>query len=331
MNRKFNIILTAAALLGLLACNREDIVSTDPDTSNEIRFDQVATKAGLSDLQTDGFGVWAICVNDAQPNGCWIFDNEYVWKDGDAWKYDGEELWINNSMYGFFACYPQNVGFEKSTVTVDGQEYPAVVLADFVTPDSADADIIVATNITDTTIGGYDETVKFTFKHIFSKINIRVKQNKGTNERDNFIIDKITLRNVKSKATCSYLYSITPQWKYDTAVSKTFIKEVEGDDIIDFTTGIMLSEEGLLLLPQTIEPNSIELEIEFRFGLEGNTDISTFETKTYKAYLPSTINWESGKSYTYTAHVSTYNPIVFLAPTVESWCGSQSGGTIIIK
>ena len=87
----------------------------------------------------------------------------------------------------------------------------------------------------------------------------------------------------------------------------------------------------LLLLPQTIENNSIELEVAFRVGLEGNTDISTFESKTYKAYLPNTVNWEAGKSYTYTAQVSTYNPIVFLAPMVESWGGSQSGGTIIIK
>ena len=321
MIKKFNILLAAAALLGLLSCNREDIVQTDKPS--EIRFDQVATKAGLSDLQADGFGVWALFVNEAQPAGYWLLDNEKVYlQDGD-WTYDNTQLWVSNSVFGFFACYPQNAGFVKD------EDNMSVYLT-YETPDSANEDILTATTFVDTRTVGYNDTVPWTFKHIFSKVNIRVKQNKGTNERDNFIIDKITLRNVKAKGTCKAFQDIDLVWEYDTA-TKTFTKDIEGDDIIDFETGIMLSEDGLLLLPQTIAANSIELEVAFRVGLEGNTDISTFESKTYKAFLPNTVNWEPGKAYTYTAQVSTYNPIVFLPPMVESWGGSQSGGTIIIK
>lgn len=314
-------MFAAAALLG---CAKEPIPATPSEQPGAIAFDNVATRAGLSDIQTDGFGVWALFVNQAQPTGYWLLDNELVYmKDGD-WTYDNTQLWIDNSVFGFFACYPQNIGFEAT----EYNGYKTIAL-NYETTDAANEDILVATTFVDTRTA-YEKTVPITFKHLFSKVNIRVKQNKGTNERDNFIIDKITLRNVKSKGTCLALQDIDVVWEYDTT-TKTFTKNIPGDDIIDFETGIMLSDDGLLLLPQTIEANSIELEVAFRVGLEGNTDISTFESKTYKVYLPNTVNWEAGKSYTYTAQVSTYNPIVFLPPMVESWGGSQSGGTIIIK
>lgn len=310
-------------MAALASCTTTEIIDGGSSNNNAIKFGNVATRAGLSDLKADGFGVWALYLNEAQPTGYWLLDNARVYlKDGN-WTYENEQLWVNNSIFGFFACYPQDAGFVKN-------ENDISVSLTYETPDAADEDILVATTFVNTQTAGYDETVPLTFKHLFSKVNIRVKQNKGTNERDHFIIDKITLRNVKSKGTCLALQDFDVVWDYDT-VTKTFAKEIEGDDIIDFETGIMLSEDGLLLLPQTIAANSIELEVAFRAGLEGNTDISTFESKTYKAFLPNTVNWEPGKSYTYTAQVSTYNPIVFLAPTVESWGGSQSGGTIIIK
>ena len=306
----------------MLGCSEGDRGIT-PATPGAIAFGNVSTRAGLSDLEKDGFGVWALFMNAAQPAGYWLLDNEPVYiKDGN-WTYDNTQLWVDNSVFGFFACYPQDAGFAADKENVS-------VVMTYETPDTADEDILVATTFVDTRTSGYDETVPLTFKHLFSKVNIRVKQNKGTNERDNFIIDKITLRNVKSKGTCMAFQNVDVVWEYDDA-TKTFTKDIEGDNIIDFETGIMLSDEGLLLLPQTIQANSIELEVAFRAGLEGNTDISTFESKTYKTYLPNTVNWESGKSYIYTAQVSTYNPIVFLPPTVESWGGSQSGGTIIIK
>lgn len=310
-------------MAALASCTTTEIIDGGSSNDNAIKFGNVATRAGLSDLQTNGFGVWAVCVNEAQPTGYWLLDNVRVYLKDDIWTYDNEQLWVNNSIFGFFACYPQDAGFVKN-------ENDISVSLTYETPDAANEDILVATTFVDTRTPGYNETVPLTFKHLFSKVNIRVKQNKGTNERDNFIIDKITLRNVKYKGTCLALHDFDVVWEYDNA-TKTFTKDIPGDDIIDFETGIMLSDDGLLLLPQTIAANSIELEVAFRAGLEGNTDISTFESKTYKAFLPNTVNWESGKSYTYTAQVSTYNPIVFLAPTVESWGGSQSGGTIIIK
>ena len=312
------------AAVALVGCNRED-VPVSPQEQHTISFGTVDTRAGLSDLQRDGFGVWALFVNEAQPAGYWLLDNARVYLEDGDWTYDNPQLWVSNSVFGFFACYPQNAGFEKDVENMS-------VTMTYETPDDANKDILVATTFVDTRTAGYNETVPLTFKHLFTKINIRVKQNKGTNERDNFIIDKITLRNVKTKGTCKAFQDVDVVWEYpENTSTKTFTKEIGGNNIINFETGIMMSDEGLLLLPQTIAANSIELEVAFRVGLEGNTDISTFESKTYKAFLPNTVNWEAGKSYTYTAQVSTYNPIVFLPPMVESWGGSQSGGTIIIK
>ena len=79
MNKVFNIFIIAA-IFSLLSCNREDTVQTDPDKPSEIRFDQVATKAGLSDLEKDGFGVWTLFVNEAQLSGFWLLDNTRISK-----------------------------------------------------------------------------------------------------------------------------------------------------------------------------------------------------------------------------------------------------------
>ena len=310
------------AVVALLGCDREHhpVAPSEPGT---IGFGTVETRADKSDLEKDGFGVWAVYVNKAQPDGYWLLDNQEVYWKNNIWTYDNTQLWVSNSVFGFFACYPQNVGFAKDETNI-------AVSMTYETHDAANEDILVATTFVDTRTAGYDETVPLTFKHLFSKVNIRVKQNKGTNEHEQFIIDKITLRNVMTKGTCKAFQDVDVVWD-NLVPTKNFTKEIEGDNIINFETGIMLSDEDLMLIPQAIAANSIELEVAFRVGLEGETDISNFESKTYKAYLPNTVNWESGKSYTYTAQVSTYNPIVFLPPMVESWGGSQSGGTIIIK
>lgn len=323
MKKIFRTTYLALLLIAGLSCNNDPMPDA-PKEQRPISFDNIATRATLTDLQANGFGVWAVFGNEAQPTGYWLLDNEKVyWKNND-WTYDNTQLWIDNSVFGFFACYPQDAGFAKDVDNIS-------VTMTYETPDAANKDILVATQFVDTS-ENYEEVVGLTFNHLFSKVNIRVKQNKGTNERDQFIIDKITLRNVKSKGTCTALHDWDVEWEYDNT-TKTFTKDIEGDNIIDFETGIMLSDEGLLLLPQTISANTIELEVAFRHGLEGELDIYKFESKTYRAYLPNNTvkQWEAGKSYTYTAQVSTYNPIVFLPPMVESWGGSQSGGTIIIK
>ena len=317
------IVITISMIAALLSCNRE-ITITNSDAPKYIAFENVTTKAGLTDIQSNGFGVWALFYNEAQPSGHWLLEDRNVeLKDGE-WTYGTPELWIDNSFFGFFGVYPKDTEFSS----IQGERNKTVEL-NYETPDDADEDILVAISFVDTS-GDFEQTVQMPFKHLFSKINIKVKQNTGTNERDNFIVDKITLKGVKGKGVCSIFVSQEPEWTFDNS-TKSFTKEFSGNTPIGLKGEILFSENGLLLIPQDITANSIEVEIAFRFGLEGNTDVSTYESKTYKAYLPPTTNWEYGKAITYTALLSTYNPIVFEAPTIESWGGSQSSGTIIIK
>ena len=108
-------MLAAVALVG---CNRENTPIT-PQEQHAISFDSVSTRAGLSDLQSDGFGVWA-CVSskdDAQsvqyeP----LLENERVYLKNGEWTYDDTKYWIPNSMFYFFAAYPQGVFMKMSLV-----------------------------------------------------------------------------------------------------------------------------------------------------------------------------------------------------------------------
>jgi len=176
-----------------------------------------------------------------------------------------------------------------------------------------------------------------TFKHLHSRVNIKVKKDEGTNMYDHFIIDKITLKSVKSKASVVLLSlsSVDPVWEYDTSVTNTYSRDFEGDTPIGLAGEVLLSDEGLVLLPQ--DPSAVKLEISFRFAYGDGSinipDLSLFKSETYSVNLPTSIVpvWESGKSYTYTALLSMNNDIKFLAPSIEYWGGAQSGGTVIIK
>lgn len=326
------IILTIFAAATLLGCNQESITEV-PSSLGAISFSNVSTRAGLSDLVANGFGVWSLMYNEAQQDGYWVFENTHISLGSDGWKYaDTDEdlrYWVNNSFYFFAAVYPQE---NVTTATRDNQK---VVVIDIATPvDTTPEDILIATPYVDTS-REYDETVGLTFKHLHSRVNIKVKKDEGTNMYDHFIIDKITLKSVKSKASVVLLSSVDPVWEYDTSVTNTYSRDFEGDTPIGLAGEVLLSDEGLVLLPQ--DPSAVKLEISFRFAYgDGTTnipDLSLFKSETYSVNLPTSIVpvWESGKSYTYTALLSMNNDIKFLAPSIEYWGGAQSGGTVIIK
>lgn len=186
------VVLTLFTLATLAACSSTEIIHNGSSYNNAIAFGNVCTRAGLSDLQNDGFGVWAVYVNEAQPAGYWLLDNETVYlKDGD-WTYDNTQRWLSNSIFHFFAAYPYNVGFQELRQELNGTYYTGYRLE--VTADgSADTeDILVATNVTNTNVEGYNTTVPLTFGHLLTKINLTVSQNTDIDSEFEYYVTKIT-------------------------------------------------------------------------------------------------------------------------------------------
>lgn len=336
MRREFTLTLVALALLALTACSVEtEVTPPNPSQGNAISFDSVSTRAGLSDIQADGFGVWGVHFNSAQQYGYLLLDKQDVTYDGSKWVYSPVKYWLPNTVFNFVAAYPAE-RFETAVYTEGDVSLNYIVLNDFNTADQSNVeDILGATAVVDTSVEGYTKTVPLTFNHLLCRINVCLMQDGDQNREDNFIIDKVTLSGVKT--TGNYYYfplsnEVSCGWGVDANATTTFEREFTDNANIGLSGERYLDDDGLLLLPQAITAETIKLTVNFRFGAQGTEDISLYEPKTLEAYLPATEDlWQSGKSITYNVKVSTYNPITFLPPTVSPWGNLQSGGTIIIK
>lgn len=333
------------AALALLGCDNE-LTPSAPTDPGVISFDKVSTRTTLEDIKNDenGFAVWGVHFNTAQPLGYLLFDNVNVTYNGADWVYSPTKRWLPDTTFNFMATYPADAGF-KSAVYEDEYNDEAyklnyVVLDDYSTADQSKIiDLLGATAVVDTSVEDYSRTVPLTFNHLLCRINVRIMQDGEQNREDNFIIDKVTLSGVKT--TGDYIFFpvsdiIDQSWQPDETKTTDFSREFDDNANIGLTGERYLSEDALYMIPQTIGNERIKLTINFRYGAQGTEDKDLYESKVLEAYLPADVDseeplWQSGKSITYNVKVSTYNPITFLAPTVSSWGNLQSGGTIIIK
>lgn len=330
------------AAVALLGCDREHhpVAPSEPGT---IGFGTVETRAGLSDLQTNGFGVWA-CVSskdDAQsvqyeP----LLENERVYLKNGEWTYDDTKYWIPNSMFYFFAAYPQGV-FEQSQFEDESGKNYTLYTANITADGSADIqDILVATYVTDTTAASFDpdNVVPLSFNHLLSKVNVKISQNFDIDPDFNYYVTKVTITGVIGSATYGFLpISDRFMQAFDNENATTVTLEKEYDTpVILRNVGnpnpkveLSVWGDGLMLLPQTIAANGIAIRVDYLYDV--NLDDEELGTpKFVEGFIPAT-TWESGKSICYSLAISSQSNIVFSQPTIEPWGAPQTGGTIIIK
>lgn len=358
-------MFAAAALLG---CAKEPIPATPSEQPGAIAFGTIDTRAVDSASDIDEFSVWA-CVSskdDAQsvqyeP----LLENEKVYRQGDNWTYDNTEYWISNSMFYFFAAYPYNIGFEQVRFDYGGKYYTACYREVFADGSTEPEDILVATHVTDTTDGAFDPkaVVNLTFSHLLTKINFKIRQNFDADPSFNYYVTKVTLRAPKtiipgeqepddegaiySKGVCMY----TPYSKEDNKISwgytdilnsqeeypKVVLSREYSDPRIlrnigveDPTVTLSVWGDGLMLIPQDIVANSLEVVVDYIYDVSVDTDYTDGTPKQAKAIIPAT-KWESNKSICYNLAISNTTPLTFDKPTIEPWGSPQTGGTIIIK
>lgn len=335
------ILLTMFAAVALVGCNREGF-PTSPHGQNTIGFGTVETRAGLSDLQTNGFGVWA-CVSskdDAQsvqyeP----LLENELVTYDKNShiWTYENTEYWITNSYHYFLASYPTGA-FTQHRVSYD-EEYITYYTMD-VTADGSDKtpDILVATNVTDTTIENYVETVPLEFYHLLSKVNLKIRQDFAIDPDFNYYVTKVVVEGVKGNGVYStdpYNGQFNSEWDYDNAknitLEKTFAEPVLLRNLGAEDPVVILSvwDDGLMFIPQPISNGGVKVIVEYYYDINLNDD-DLGSKRFVEGFIPATM-WESGKSLSYTLSIANQNNITFSQPTIDPWGAPQTGGTIIIQ
>ena len=335
------LLLIISSIFALAACSNGGVSSSADDKA--ISFSDVSTRATLSDLEANGFGVWAGMEN--ADGYIPILENEKVYQDNGAWTYDNKRYWFDNCTFHFFAVYPYfNSGeVQFADLLQSGNTYSGYQI-NFETPSTADQDLLV--DMATVCILGSDKaenedgdqfedvypTVNFDFAHILSKINLKVAKNSG-NADEKIKVTRVVLEGVKKSGSfcCSRWSEYTDNW----VVSDSPTMEVSRDMDVEITTaGTEVLGDGLLLIPQVIassdknESLRVKLTIRYDYYPQGSNIATTYEASTFLEEG----SWEANTIYGYSVVLNPIeNYILFTTPTIKPWGDPQSvGGTIII-
>ena len=335
MNPKFLITLLLASLT-LLSCNRVEPVNKVE--SYEIKFGNLATRVNSVD-EINEFSVWSAIYNETTTSGTLpLLENERVYRNSDSdWTYDNTRFWLENSDFYFLASYPymENGGFTSGYMEDNGAKY-IYYLLDITTPQTADLDILTATNYTNTADVNFSPNVAvpLMFNHLMTKVNIKIAQDFDKNTDDDFIVTKITLSGIKNRGQYIALplsggfltlwemsnSTATFEKVFDTPVN---LRELKGNYYP------VWGETGLLLIPQAIGSQAVKVTVDYLYHMKDTEGEG--EARFIEATLPASDLWQSGNAISYTLKISETHEIIFQTPKVESWGAPQSGGTIIIK
>ena len=325
-------LIALFAIATIAACSKVDVVSDSTERA-PICFDQIRTRAaveGPADIAE--FGVWGQ-VMDAETSILFpLFVNEKVYQTKDEngnakWIYDNEEYWVNNMTFRFFALHPYEEDTDGTRVKVTGTENINYSV-NFETPDNADTDLMAAFKTETIANGIYPESVNLKFSHLLTKMNVKVLKDFEKNENDNFYIQNIKITGIKKSGEYireQLVGSYTDSWSLNSDAF-TFEKVFNADEPIP-AGGKLITDDGLLLIPQDIAAQQVVVTIAYYFQLSESDEK---ELREVQAFLPGA-SWEAGKSVTYVAKLYEDNEIKFMAPKIEPWATPQAGATIIIK
>lgn len=322
------------AAVSLLGCNKDDAPIT-PQEQHAISFGTVDTRAGLSDLKANGFGVWTVINNDVVQNKI-LMDNQLVeYNEAEGWHYSPVQHWIKNTKFTFMSTYPYD---ENGTYFSYNSEKTAVELKVSETPSQVD--FLMATNVVEKSDNGYPATVNPQFKHMLTSVGLKIWRDQAKHTNDQMRIKSVTLGNIRKGGTIT---STADSWTYgnDKLTIEKVYDSFSDDDNIGAATikddgsmetgGIAANPFGdMMLLPQALDDsNVVSLKIVYELKRQNAADWEEAELETS---LPSIV-WASGQRYTYNVVLSSVTDITvyYIQTKVDPWGTPQVGGTVIIK
>lgn len=320
---KYISVLALPLLLGTTACRKVEI-DPDIDGKYEIAFDQVTTKAVITDQTLESFKVWGETVAGAADvfNGVEVKGSE---KDAEdkytKWSYYIDEAdaryWEENKTYDFFAVAPLDLG---TGVIYDAEKGWGVnfnIVESMVADDQVDF-ILAQAQRTTGNITSPPANVQLGFTHKLSKVKLKLKKDSG-NAGQTITLKEVYIYGMKGDGT----YYLDSGWSLGAniaGVSRTNMSEVLGTEY---------SEIGeALMIPQSLSEDSVYLIASFDYT---NNGVTTPRIQIAPIPVDAVDEWEENKTYTYTAVLSVEHDIVFEGPTIQNWLSHSEGGTIVIK
>ena len=324
-------IVNVAAMSMVGSCDRHSIETPQEDTLSAIGFSNVSTKAELSDIQKEGFGVWASISNATVTNSLIMENTEVTYNSTeDSWEYSPLRYWVPETIFNFIATYPYGqyaFDSENSAVNLTVSETPS------------DVDYMIATNTTDTKVEGFSETVDLQFKHLLTSVSLNIWRENVKHNQDKIRIIKVTLSNIRKAGTYTSSNDLWTPFNERLTLEKTYeggsydiggaIVQSDGTLITGGVPAEPFTE--VMLIPQTMDAsNKVSLKIHYQLKMHDGED--KWEDVEMEAELPYG-TWEPNRRYTYNVVLSSVKDITFyyIQTKISPWGAPQVGGTIIIK
>ena len=332
--KKTFIAVMAISLLAV-SCSKSSMVETNQNVVSQICFDNLTTKAEVTEAsQIEAFGVFAEQNGTSQGDVfVSLLENERVYRDDNSdFKYDNTRYWMNNSTFRFFAYYPHLSGSNATGITAITPTPNATGFPDFnisfVTPETADADMLVDSKVISIADEPTYQTVDFKFSHAVSKVKVKIAKH-SKNKDNRIVINSIEFGGIAKSGTYS---AINKEWS-DLSGSLTLsagdITLIPGNiEFQDAITG--------MFIPQSINPSntkSIYIKVNYDFYTIGEGQEWVKDEVSYNAisYLPAG-KWDASNSYVYKLTLSAVdNTISFKSPEVALWGTPNPAGSIIIQ
>lgn len=308
-----HFLLTAAAaamVLALGSCAKTEV--TDVPDSRYIGFDNAyignPTKGGLPQegQYGSGNGISQFFVfGNTSVDGV-VFDDIPVYESNGQWVYDDLKQWQSGETYKF-AAYSTNESTPLYNVSFSYEDHQ-LTITDFVSDNSSQRDLLVATSSEDLNIDNVP--VQFTFKHALAMIKFTLQSSLGDNNEITITEFKVTGINTKATLDVNESNGTTLSWG---TASEKFTAFENTNASMTATTSVPAVSDEFVVIPQTITGN---VTVTFKVAIEGVTQ----QPKELTATI-SNPSWVNGLRYNYVATITgtDVDVIEFSAPIIEDW------------
>ena len=273
-------------LLFLTGCGDEDTSFYEPSISFTPQAKEVSSRASFinNTHDLDHFIVWG------NYDGEKVFTAQRVNKINDSWEYSPGKSWVlSANEYHFSAYLPADAGTPRIT---NNQLYSI--------------DFNCATQQTDlmmayTTVpkADFGKTVEMSFKHALAAINFSFKLKEGFTYSHTYKVTGIKWNNVYTQGTFALNSNNTITSSVTGQLGETQTLPFTGTH---FTVTTPMDSDFLFVIPQTLASASLTFILE----------IDGVRKEIVKSV--SSIQWESGKRYTYTISIDPFEITVQTTP-----------------
>ena len=301
--KKFKILYIAAVASLLAACaNEEDGIGNSSPVAATIQanISKTVTRATVGNTwsENDAIGVYASSgVITKEDN------KKYITKNGDgtfeAASNDNIIYFKDNKETTFSAYYPYSESLEDGKMDW--------IMSEVEANKPCKADVLFASGAT---ASKASPTVKFTdaehrFKHCMSLVKFIIKPGMGIDQSENI------LRGL-------HLNGIYKTGKFDTKTGAIESAQYRTSYPYNFSTSFdKESSVEMIMLPQKLENDMMEIEVDLQVGDELNT---------YKATLMPATDYQFKGGYKYTYVVKVNNTSITIAEAdIEPWQTTDQG------